>query len=295
MPKEDVKESGFTAEEETELSTSQETGNEAPEQPEPQAPAASASEKPAPETKPNGKAPHAPPPGFVPQEALHEARREVRETKERMARMEALWQQLQQQRTQPQQQAPQIPDENEDPIGHLKALQRLTAQQLHQVNTERAQRQAQEEQHARTQDMLNRYASSVKQFAKDAPDFNEAYQHLVNARDRELEIAGWRDPVKRQERLEYEEGLIVGQALHSGDNPGQILYELAKNRGYKSPVAKEQENRLAQLQAGQKASKSLGGSKGSPEGVSSLEALSNLEGKEFDEAWAKLAAKGGLG
>src|SRR5688572_9788461 len=127
---------GFTDEEQAELDAAEQEGAaidpvESPEpEPEPApAPQASKDEPPAAQPDPKGAKP---PPGFVPQAALHETREELRahkaESAATKARMEQMFQQLvqrvgQQQQAQPNGQAQpgQIPDINADPIGHMQA------------------------------------------------------------------------------------------------------------------------------------------------------------------------------
>src|SRR5205823_1434802 len=63
-----------------------------------------------------------PPPGYVPQESLHEARQRIKEEKARADRLESTFQRFMERQGQPdpKTQAPQIRDPNTDPVGNLE-------------------------------------------------------------------------------------------------------------------------------------------------------------------------------
>jgi len=304
--------SGFTPEEMKELSEPandeaveaepevEETEEDAA--PEPQ-PAAKAQVEPAQAQQKGAK----PPPGFVPKEALDEVRVQAREARDKAARMEQTFQELQRriaQQAQPQPKEPQFPDINTDPAGHILAKQQYLESELAKIRGQASEREQAAQQEARTNEMLQRYASHVSQYTKQAPDFNEAYAYLAQAREKELELAGYSDPVDRTNRLQYEEGLLVGRAMMTGQDPAHMLYELAKFRGYAKsapePKPAANDNKLATIAKGQKAAKSLGNGSGAANAneVMTLEALTALADEdpdEFDKQFERMKRKGLLG
>jgi hypothetical protein len=144
--------------------------------------------------------------------------------------------------------------------------------------------------------MLEQYASSVREYTeKSAPDFKEAYTYLTDIADKELQQRGFTNPQERANMLQFEEGRIVGNAFSSDKSPAEVIYELAKFRGYKTVEGKSPPPKIETLKRGQRASKSLSGSGGSVDGMPTLEALADLEGDEFDKAFEKLANAGKLG
>jgi hypothetical protein len=304
-----VNEQGFTADEQAEMDAAGENEDavgEAEEvegaEPEAVEPAPAASTEPGAAAKPGDKGAK-PPSGYVPQAALHEARKEGQELRERMARMETLWQQSQAERRQEaarvQQQAQQgqIPDFDSDPIGHLRAQNAILEQNMRQMQGQSQESMRQQEEARQTHAMLENYAAQTREFAKTAPDRDDAYQFLVDHRDKELQALGFADPVQRQARLQYEEGFIAANAMRQGLNPAAAMYEAAKLRGYVKKGSAVGDERLARIVKGQKNSASLGAVKGAGEGDGglSLEALASMSGEEFDKAWEKARKSGLLG
>jgi hypothetical protein len=78
---------------------------------------------------------------------------------------------------------------------------------------------------------------------------------------------------------------LATNALRAGQNPGQIVYNLAKLRGY---AAKQAAAKLETVAKGQNASQSLSGASGGAEKVDlSMREIDSMSDKEFDAWWAK--------
>lgn len=258
----------------------------------------------APPPPPAAKSPQTsskPPQGHVPQQALHEAREQLKAERARAERMEETFRRFVERQAppqQPNQQTEQIPDFQTDPVGHLQAKQAILERDLADARRTQSERQQQEQQQTQTQGMLDRYAASVRTFKRDTQDYDAAYQFLADARDRELEMLGFDDPTDRANRMQYEEGVIAGRALHGGKNPAQIFYEAAKARGYKGPAAAQEEDKLARLQKGANGAKTLNGGKAPTSEEMSLQHLSDLQDSDPDAAdklWEKMRRSGRLG
>lgn len=296
---------GFTAEEQAELDSSDPDATlDAPaaeeEKPEPVAQPDPEPEPEAVTQEPEPVAPKAsgdkPPPGFVRQQALHEARLQIKEAKERADKYEAMFQKLiggQADPAKPGQPEIQVPDYDQDPLGHTKAQLDIALRQIKELSGTQQQRSEQEQRQQKTQHVLSQYAESVRTFSKATPDFDKAYDFAVQSRDKELEALGVDDPAERNYRIQYEEGQAIAHAMSKGLDPAQAIYQYAKAKGWKNTPPPE-ENKLAQLQRGQAHAKSLAPSKVAGDELS-LQSLADLDGDEFDAAWEKLRKAGKLG
>lgn len=295
MPAEKIADNGFTAEENAILSEGDDDlgeVKEAPEgeegaEPEPQSKGAeSVADKAA---RPNGKSPD----GYVPQSALHEARQQAKEYKARMERMESLFQKSME-RPQPQQQQapakaqPEIPAYDQDPLGHTKAQLDRAMATIDELKGNFQQRTQHDEQAARTQSTLETYGRHVSTFKRQTPDYDDAFQYLMDTRDKELSFVH-EDPTERTNRIQYEEGYLAAAAMRQGKNPAQVFYEMAKVRGYKGKQPAVEENKIERLTKGQQASRSNAGGKVADGDDISLEKLAEMDpdSPEYDKAWAK--------
>lgn len=96
------------------------------------------------------------------------------------------------------------------------------------------------------------YINDARTFARATPDFGLAYNWLMANRDAELKAAGYGDPAERMRIIALDERDIVARALKGRqDNPqsagpAQIIYGLAKARGFTpSPAGAQQSNGAA--------------------------------------------------
>ncbi|MBM3758299.1 MAG: hypothetical protein FJW38_30530 [Acidobacteria bacterium] len=233
--------------------------------------------------------PEKPPAGFVPHGALHaerESRREaearLREVNEKVANMEARFQEFIR-----RSQEPEVPSFDIDPAAALKHQQDILAQKVDLVERREAAM-------ARQQEFMGRYRAAAQEFAAKKPDFGHAYQHLIAQMREELELRGYRDPVRREEMLQIEEADMALRLLEVGENPAEMIYRMAQRRGYKAqaPAA-----RMAQLEAGAQAAQSVGAAPGrdTAQETMTLQWLSSLEGKDFDVAFEKMKRANKLG
>lgn len=235
--------------------------------------------------------------GEVPHEALHAAREATKAAKaeaaqakaqalanaDRLASLEA--------RLQPQ-------PANEAP---LTLEQRLERQEQYRVQ------EAQQATHrAQKAQFVNRYAADAQAFAKETPDFWDAYNHAVTVRRAMWEDAGITDPNEVNALLEQEEAAIVNRAMASGKSGPEALYSIAKRFGYiaKAPMApgpspeqaaaqaaaertaKATETAAAQLRMlaeGQKHEKSLANAPSAGDVDPSAEELLKLSDEEFEK------------
>ena len=192
---------------------------------------------------------------------------------------------------------PPVPTYEEDAGGHL--LGRMTSMQerLDKFESRAEQTDQERDQAGQQQQLLNQYEAAVSAFSSRQLDFQEAYTFLGHSIDADLQARGYDDPTERRQIVLFEEGQIVGRMLKQGRDPAEQIYNYAKARGYQ-PRAVSDEDKLARLQKGQKASTSLAGPGGRTEVPVTLERLAELadsDPKEFDKQWEKARRSGLLG
>lgn len=275
------------------------------------------SDPPAPEATPDIAKPAAsepakeadkPPPGHVNKGALDEERNRRRQAeKERQTLAEQLAElkgkmSAIEQLGKPAQTKPEIPAFDQDPARNLDS--RLSAQEQAAAEIRQwREKQAQDEQVAQQRNQfIQVYAQQAEVFKKDAPDFPQAYKHLLEAKAAELEAAGIDDPQERGNTLHQWEAWIVEQAMKRGRNPAGALYEMSKRAGYAAKAAEETkavpdrdetgkfkkaESKLEQVTEGLTKAKSVGAVSGSgAEGAPKLEALLNMDDDDFEKTTA---------
>lgn len=155
---------------------------------------------------------------MVPHAALHAERLRVAEltrtSQLATARLNAI---LTQQSGQSQ--PPAMPDLQNDPAGYLQALEgRLSAFE---------QARAEEQQYRQVDEALNQ---DERLFSQSVPDYDQASDHYVQSRAREL--LQFHTPQDAQRILTAEARNIASQAWQRGMSAGAMVYQLAQARGY---------------------------------------------------------------
>lgn len=241
--------------------------------------------------------PGAPPPGFVPHQALHEARQQLLQQRQiaqlAQTRMNALLasQQAAQQAAEP------MPDLATDPIGYMQAME---------SRIERFEQERQQEQQSRQID------SAIEQdeasFSLSFPDYNNAAQHYVQSRAQEL--LHFYPPEQAQTIMMNEARQMAREAWQRGVPAAQMVYQMAQARGYQpgmAPLAPQQPfqpaaqpgftaptavQQVQQVQRGQAATRTLSGGSGSAAPATlNAEAVLAMSDEEFAE-YCKLGSKG---
>ena len=224
----------------------------------------------------------------VPISALHEERtaRQDLERKFREIELEnARWRERAEivaRATQQQERPPPKPEE--DIFGALNH----TGRRLEQVEKMLQDNQRTQQQDAQHNQVVNAYVADAQRVARDKPDFADAYTHLLETRDRELQAMGYTDPIMRQKARQNDEFTVVTIAMQNGISPAEAIYNLAVARGFQAGKAKNGNgaaDKLATVKQGQEANRSLsaaGGTAGAEE--MSAERLLKMPLDEF-EAW----------
>ena len=230
-----------------------------------------------------------PPAKMVPHAALHEerTRRQGLEAENRkLAEERALFEGRLQavigmQPWQPSERVAE-PDENSDPIATIGLLRRRLAA----IEAGGAQLTEQARDHARVNQLTAAATADARQFRQKMPDYDQAYQFFLSNRDAELAFYGV-PQAERARIIDNEQLQIAAGAFQRGTSPAQVLYDVARHRGYNPKggggrAAGEQIERIA---AGQERGKTLSGTGGGAAGPEmTADRLLKMSNEEFD-AW----------
>lgn len=229
----------------------------------------------APEEQPEAEGQQPERPKMVDQRALVEERERRREIERQYAEDKRRWEERfnqvlqrvgQPAQPQPEQtaQKPPIPDRTTDPVGYLEAQAAEAKAEAAAVRQELAQRRQVEDQ-ARIVSTIQQHAVvAEQQFRSTTPDYDAAVAHLRGVRDKELELAGVSNPMERHHLMAQEALAVSARALQDNRNPAEVIYNIAKVRGYAPQPAQQPGERLQNINRGQQQSRaSLGNVRGS--------------------------------
>lgn len=188
-----------------------------------------------------------------------------------------------------------LPDVDTDPLGNLEALRRVAEQlasQRREEDNRTKQQTAQERQFNQINTRMQEYESDFKE---QNPDYDDAAKHFREKRMEELAEQGYEGD-ELTSALRTELVGLVARTLHAGKDPAEVVYKLARNRGFGGELRKEvvdtASKKLQTIERGQKAGRSLttmGGKTG--DGGLSVDAVTKLDGAAFDQAFARLRAE----
>ena len=233
---------------------------------------------------------------LVPLPALHEEREKRRRLAEKLkeaeiqrARLEERWNIILQQQQQAAQKAQEtkIPDPEEDPITAVKMMQ----QQVEQMTAAQQQQMALQQQQQQIQQALALAESEAAKYREKVNSelgegvYDEAFRHVWNGRLAEIKSFGYNDQ-QAEAALQAEAQQIMLQAVQSGRNPGEILMEIAKARGFSPERAKanaeEPQSKAETIERGQRLNRGLGNqSSGKPTGKITPEDIAKMSDEEF--------------
>jgi len=188
-------------------------------------------------------------------------------------------------RLQQTQQTPE-PKFDEDPLGALAYKQEQHERVLQQQIAMEQQRMQQTEMQNKMQHFVAQYTNDAQAFAKETPDFMEAYQYLVSNRIAELKSLGYNDAQANQ-LLQEDEMALAAKAYQDGVNPAERIYNTAKFRGYnKAPTVQVQDNskKLQEFAKAKESAVSLSNTSAAKSGSSgiTMEAIAAMDEDEFN-------------
>lgn len=245
---------------------------------------------------------------FVPHQALHAEREEHKKTKsqlEEISRKQAVledrWNTILKLR-EPEQ--PAVSDTPPDPNEDIFAFTKWQADKIKALEEKVTGREKQEEQQRtitqQETELWNHWSESASSYAAEKTDFGDAVKFLSDMRTKQLTALAAVEPsfASEQGRLNQinaELRQIVAGARQIGQNPAEIVYQVAASFGYApsgapaqlDPGKIELPEKLAQIDAAQNASRTLA----TPGGRSATdaltpEAIASMSATEF-EAWIK--------
>jgi hypothetical protein len=192
-----------------------------------------------------------PPEGYVPHQAMHEERVKRQEAERQLQAFMA----AEQKRAMEAQKAaePQWVDPLIDPEGFKKYQDYTlgkTQQMVHQQQQALQQRQMQEHRQADVQ-------RAEQEFRRQAPDYDEAINHVAQARVAELRMYGLDDQTI-QRQIHQDSQAIYDSARRMGVNPAQLVYQLAQQRGYTPKQAADAASQMEARATAQKQTQGLG-------------------------------------
>ena len=247
-------------------------------------------EEPAEQPEPQKKAQRVPIAELLEErKARQKLQEELAAQREQRAKLEGMFQTLSQ-RMAPQEDKPKTVEE--DPLAALKQTQAELAQMRGALTQQEQLRQ-----------FTQVVGASIESFKAQTPDYADAYQHIRKARMAELSAFGL-TPEQAAQQLQMDEYQVAAAALQRGQNPGQVIYELAKQRGYARATGNDggrptsgatPDNRprpsgngaeaaakLATIAKGQQAARSLGQNGGdAPAPLTGVDALAAMSEKEI--------------
>lgn len=219
------------------------------------------------------------PTGMVPHGALHEERQRRKALEEQIERMENRFTEVLKTvagpKTEKQEEVPE-PNWDDDPIGALRAHNEKLQKRLDEIEARDRKAAEQNQQISKVNEFASTVAKQVNTFKKTVPDYDAAFQFVMERRIADLTATGM-DENEARVILDAEAGFIAEQAMAKGKNPGEVVYGMAKSWGYK-PKKADAEQQMDTVERGLKRSTPAGG------GEPSLRDLANMGDDEFDSA-----------
>lgn len=227
-----------------------------------------------------------------------EAKERDRRTEERLRLLQSVVEQRQAPQVQQQQET--IPDVDKDPLGTLKYV----VGKIRQGDQTQQQTQQQQQEQFYRQQIVGEASRMEAEFLSQQPDFdastrtsptyNEASNFLVTMRKAELTATGSYNPMQINQILVNETVELARQSLQNGRNPAQVIYDIAKARGF-APKAKAapqetESEKISRIAKGQEAGFSLsqaGGSKAPANKGLDAKSLATMSEDDFNSFMAK--------
>jgi hypothetical protein len=196
-----------------------------------------------------------------------------------------------------------IPDENTDPIGHFKALNRklertVETQGAILTGLTEQQRLAQQ-----ASELRNWGIAQEQAFAASEPAYAEAMAWLQKSRHDELTAIGIADPAERQKIINGDVTSIAVNAKNAGANFAERLFRAAQTRGWQkkaptataplaeqpvipplevtAPAVVDPDARAARVAAGRENSITIGSLGSAPPARLSVEKIANMSEADF--------------
>lgn len=236
---------------------------------------------------------------------------ENQKLKEEIAKFNGRFETLQQLARQPKPQEAQqeqaIPDVNVDPVGHFQAVNAQLRTQLEGVSKWRETQESNATAMNNVRELTSIAMRHETEFSKTTPDYQDAAAYVRQARDQELDYMGYKDPAVRNQIIQQDALQIAAQALQGNLNAAEVVYNIAKARGYQAkapapvpaapvpaPIAASPDaSKLKTVAKGQSQASPISQVNGTAQPEVSIESLLKMSDADFEEAtkgdkWQKM-------
>lgn len=194
------------------------------------------------------------------------------------------------------------PDPNSDPFGyinHVLSNVQATTNELQQWKNQQTQVFNAQQQASQ---ILGWAQQQAQAFEATTPDYSKALKFAIEREDKEYQALGITDPAARQAILQNKQAELISYARQNNLNPAQLIYNYAKEKGYKLEGVATQakvpdlDDKVNTITRGQAAAKGVSGtSGGAPSEINNLQDLaaasSDMSDEEFSKAFDKLVPK----
>lgn len=182
-----------------------------------------------------------------------------------------------------------VPSYDDDPIGYLRHQQEQINNVLHNQQAYLQQTAEYSRQQTENNQLISNYQLQARQFAQENQDFKDAYKFLIESMQNEYRALGI--PEEQLARVLHDDEMsVVKNCTNINKNPAEVLYNLAKVRGYagaKPTKPTEPATKVTNIKKGLERSKSLSQGGQIDNNSVSLDDISNMSKKEFDEVWKR--------
>ena len=180
------------------------------------------------------------------------------------------------------------PDLENDPIAWMKyAKKELDTYKGNARQQEAQEKAAQERSQAQAQ-ISRQMEDYERDFRLDHPDYNDAVAHFRKVRAEELAEEGLSGQELNNTLVE---SLVsaVARAIRAGKDPAEVVYKLARNRGFGVDDTTKKLQTISRAQDAGRSLSNAGGQQSS--GEMTIEQVNKLKGKAFTDAFAKYKAQ----
>ncbi len=199
----------------------------------------------------------------------------------------------------------EAPDMEKDPMAYLKWTKQVVDAMMQERRQTASEQQQESEQSNYVRQVVQTFTQAENEYRKAVPDYDDAMEHLRQARIAEIEAFGI-PKAQAVQQFQQEALQMADAAYRTGNQPAAVVYKIAQTRGYRPKAAEEtkadpvqdRQKADAEMQKrrdAEKLSKSLGGGggKAAKSGPSIELANATKDGDEFDRLFEQLRDEAG--
>ena len=228
---------------------------------------------------------------FVPLQALQEERAEKKQLREELRQYREWQAQLTQRLQQMPVQSPasHAPDPRTQPLEYINHVLGSVQNSTAELQQWRQQQELATQQRATVQQYADWARGQEAEFSKVQPEYRDAYRFAAESRDKELQALGYGDAGVRANIVRMNTAEIINNAMQSGRNPAELVWEYARARGF-APKGARIADGQAKIAAGLQAAGgklNRGGETGEGD-VSAKDLAGITDPDEFEKAWKRV-------